>query len=217
MKSTTIVKYTIVLFLFNFLLYIYFPVAVEMVDYTTKKSSPDIKLMSIKDARELISTDPEVYQRMLSDRSTFVPKSETFGIIIPKIRANAVVIAETDFMEKENYVPALQRGVAHAKWSGYPDKSGTTVIFSHIEDSFWRKAHYNTRFLLMYLLQPQDNLWIFYHGKQYTYRVTKIEKVRLSDVRYDSVQSDKKLLSLITAWPPGLSWKSLVLTAEQIE
>ena len=111
----------------------------------------------------------------------------------------------------------MSEGVAHAQWSSYPDKTGTIILFSHADDSFWNSTSYNARFFLLNRLEEDDMIVLFYRGDPYYYAVKTVEKIPSSKINYLSKQNEKDLLTIYTTWPPGLSLWRLMVTAERID
>ena len=60
-----------------------------------------------------------------------IPESEFFGIVIPKIDANAKVYADVDPFNPEEFLPILKKGVAHAKGTGFPGEGKNIYLFAH--------------------------------------------------------------------------------------
>ncbi|KXK08751.1 MAG: hypothetical protein UZ21_OP11001000302 [Microgenomates bacterium OLB22] len=52
------------------------------------------------------------------------PVDTDFGIVIPKINANARIVADVDPAQKKVYLDALEHGVAHAKGTALPGENG---------------------------------------------------------------------------------------------
>ncbi len=144
-----------------------------------------------------------------------IPKDTEFGILIPKIGANAKVYANVDSSNKNNFLPILQHGVAHALGTVFPGMSGNVYLFAHSTDSFWNVGRYNAIFYLLKNLVAGDEIVIFYQNKRFDYRVTETRIVEASDVSYitKSQQGQQETLILQTCWPPGTTWKRFLVIA----
>jgi sortase (surface protein transpeptidase) len=59
------------------------------------------------------------------------PLSRAFGIVIPKLGANAKVIANVNPGDYNDYINALKLGVAHSRGTVYPGQIGNTYLFAH--------------------------------------------------------------------------------------
>jgi hypothetical protein len=73
-----------------------------------------------------------------------LPQVGTF-ITIPKIHAQAPIVTNVDPWNQNEYMQALQKGVAQAK--------GTQFYFAHSSGAPWDVARYNTIFLRIGELQ----------------------------------------------------------------
>lgn len=144
---------------------------------------------------------------------TVVAKDKDFSIIIPKIGANAKVIAKIDPASSKEYQLALTKGVAHAKGTATPDQPGNTFLFAHSSDSFFNANTYNAVFYLLNKLQPDDNFYIAYKEKLYKYKVVKTQIVSPTEINYyDKTQADSEYTAtLMTCWPPATTLKRLVV------
>lgn len=144
-----------------------------------------------------------------------VPNTTQFSLVIPKIGANAKVFANIDPSRPENYLPILKQGVAHAKGSALPDQDGTVYMFAHSTDNFWDVGLYNAIFYLLKDLNKGDAVTIFYNDKRYNYTVTNTLITDPNDIKYltQSRATDKQVI-LQTCWPPGTTWKRLLVIAK---
>lgn len=141
------------------------------------------------------------------------PIDANFGIVIPKIGANAKVIADVDPGDEKVYLEALKGGVAHAKESNYPGEIGNTFLFAHSVGNFWEINRWNAVFYLLRELEPGDEIDIFYKGKRYIYIVYDKKIVDPTDVGYLYAQANFAQLTLQTCWPPGTTLKRLLVFA----
>jgi hypothetical protein len=76
-------------------------------------------------------------------------KDTDFSIFIPKIGANAKIYPNVDPAKEEEFLPVLQKGVAHAKGTVFPGLSGNIYLFAHSTDNFWDAGRYNAVFYLL--------------------------------------------------------------------
>lgn len=138
-----------------------------------------------------------------------------FSIIIPKIGASARVIPNVDPTNESEYIPALQKGVAHAKGSVFPGLIGTTYLFAHSTDSFWDVGRYNAVFYLLKDLAIGDDVYLFFQNQRFNYKVTDVKIIDPSEVNLltQAQQTDEQLV-LQTCWPPGTTWKRLIVVAK---
>lgn len=141
------------------------------------------------------------------------PVSSQFGLVIPKIGANAPVLPNVDAGRSDVYLAALQKGVAHAFGTVFPGVTGNIFLFAHSTDSFWNVGRYNAIFFLLKELENGDEVDIFYKGRRYIYRVVNKLIVDPSEVRYLTETTPYEQLTLQTCWPPGTTLKRLIILA----
>lgn len=141
-----------------------------------------------------------------------VPVNKEFSIVIPKINANSTIIPNVDPFNKDQYLLALRKGVAHALGSSFPgDREGGVYLFAHSADSFLSLDRYNAVFYLLGKLVPGDEIYIFYEGDQYKYIVDEVKIVSANSIKYIDVDNDS--LTLQTCYPPGTTLKRLLVLA----
>jgi len=143
-----------------------------------------------------------------------VPIDPDFGIVIPKIGANAPVVATVDPYDPAVYQRALTKGVAHAKGSGLPDDNQTMFLFAHASGDILMAQRYNSVFYLLNKLEPEDEVTIYYQGEPITYTVTATKTVSPDAVDYLTNDPNTDLI-LMTCTPPGTTWKRLLVMAER--
>lgn len=141
------------------------------------------------------------------------PVDEQFGIVIPKIRANAKIIPNVDPYDSRIYQQALTKGVAHAKGSVFPGRVGNMFIFSHSSVNFFDALRYNSVFYLLDKLENGDEIYVYMNATKYIYRVAEKKLVEPNLVSYLTEKTNDKLLTLMTCWPPGTTFKRLIVRA----
>jgi len=139
------------------------------------------------------------------------PVDSNYGLVIPKIGANAKVIDNVDPYNVADYQGALTKGVAHANTSVEPDQVGNVFIFAHSAVDFLQASRYNSLFYLLGKLEAGDKVYIFYKGKQYQYLITSTKIVNPTEVNYLTQQSPDHTLTLMTCWPAGISFQRLLV------
>jgi len=145
------------------------------------------------------------------------PVNQDFSIIIPKIKANALVVPNVDPFDSKIYQSALTKGVAHAKGTATPDRSGNTFIFAHSAGNWYQANQFNAVFYLLNKLTTGDEIIIYYQSKKYLYSVSEVKLVDSNQINYLSSTPDKNQLTLMTCWPPGTTIKRLVVIASLVE
>jgi len=142
-------------------------------------------------------------------------KFNGYTIFIPKIDAESKVISDVDPFDKNAYTAALQKGVAEAAGLSHPGQRGTTYLFAHSVGNRIDFARYNAIFYLLNKLTIGDKIFINYRGDEYDYEVTKKEILLATDLRYLQPQLDEEVLILQTCYPPGTSWKRLMVIGKR--
>lgn len=141
-----------------------------------------------------------------------------FSILIPKIGASAIVFPNVDASNPGEYLPKLLEGVAHAKGSVFPGISGNTYLFAHSTDNFWDVGRYNAVFYLLKDLSPGDDIVVFFENRRFNYKVSEIKILDDTEVSYlvNAQSSGVQKLILQTCWPPGTTWKRLIVIAKPL-
>jgi len=143
-----------------------------------------------------------------------VAPDPAFSIVIPKIGASSKVFPNVDPSDENSFLPTLMKGVAHAQGTVFPGMPGNIYLFAHSTDNFWDVGRYNAIFYLLKDLKPGDEIVVFYQGQRHNYFVTQTKTVDPSDVSLiRNAQSGDEQLILQTCWPPGTTWKRLLVFA----
>lgn len=142
-----------------------------------------------------------------------VPEDPNYSVVIPKIGANAPVVSNVDPGNEEAYLEALKSGIAHARGTSFPGEGGHVFLFAHSTDYIWNIGSYNAVFYLLYKLEQNDEVNIFYQGQRYIYTVDEKRIIEPNEVGYLTRKTDYEMLTLQTCWPPGTTLKRLIVTA----
>lgn len=153
-------------------------------------------------------TDPNI--------KVLTPKDPNFSIIVEKIGADATIIANVDPTNKTAYQNALKRGVAHALGTSFPGQKGVTYLFAHSTDTIFNVPRYNAVFYLLGEMKQGDRIVIFFAGRRYDYYVTETKITEAKDVSYFTMKTDEQILVLQTCYPPGTTWKRLLVIAKPV-
>lgn len=196
----TLIGSLLIIFGLIILGFTFFPIIKEEITYIFNKPQTDI---TVAKKGENVTSGKVIN-----------PQDEEFGIVIPKIGANAKVVADVDPYNESIYQEALTRGVAHAKGSSLPDEFGNTFIFSHSSVNFYEATRYNSVFYLLSKLQKDDEIYIFYKGEKYFYKVVDKKTVDPTRVSYLENHPGAKTLTLMTCWPAGTTLKRLLVIAQ---
>lgn len=149
-----------------------------------------------------------------TEHSEFLNKSELQGIFIPKIGAQANIIYSVDPWNQKEYSHALEKGIAQAKGTSLPGRSGTTYLFAHSSLPPWLMTRTNTPFLFLDELSNNDPIYIRKDQDLYTYTVIGKREVWPSDTQYLTKSQDGIDLILQTCAPIGTSIKRLLIFAK---
>lgn len=180
---------------------------------STQEVTPTIQL-----ATEQLSPTPEApgFADILTGNTEQVltPRDTSFGIVIPKIAANAKVFPNIDPSNPSEFLPVLKQGIAHAKGSVFPGMPGNTYLFAHSTDNWWDVGRYNAVFYLLKNLEKGDEIVVFFENRRYEYVVAKKLILNPDDVSFlsDAHQGSEQLV-LQTCWPPGTTWQRLYVIA----
>lgn len=151
------------------------------------------------------------------DGALIEPVDTNFGLIIPKIGVNAKVIPAVNPSNPGEYEKALEKGVAHASTSFFPDENGTVYLFSHSTSYDWFVRDLNAVFYLVKNLDTGDTVVLIYKGKEYAYKITEKKIVSPEAVSYLVPHAGTKNLILQTCWPPGSTAERLLIFADYVE
>lgn len=139
-----------------------------------------------------------------------------YSIFIPKIEAKSKVMENVDASNSKQYLAALKLGVAEAAGLSHPGEKGTTYLFAHSVGSRVDYARYNAVFYLLDKVGDGDVVEVVYKGKLFKYEVVAKEILPANDTRYLVPQQLSEKLVLQTCYPPGTSWKRLVVSGKRI-
>lgn len=137
-----------------------------------------------------------------------------FSILIPKIGVNSKVLANISATDDSQYDQALRAGVAHAAGTYLPGENGTVYLFGHSTDYIWNVPRFNAVFYLLKELKKEDEIDLIYQGKRHIYRVSDRKIVDAGEVYYLKPKWGKEQVILQTCWPPGTTWKRLLIFAQ---
>lgn len=145
------------------------------------------------------------------------PPNKDFSVVIPKIDAVAPVFKNTDPYNKDNYLPVLYKGIAHAKGTSLPGEEGNTYLFAHSTDAFYNVGRYNAVFYLLGKLEDGDEVEIYYDNEKFVYEVVSKEIVGPESIEYLGDRGEGEILTLQTCYPPGTTIDRLIVTAKRKE
>ncbi len=145
-----------------------------------------------------------------------IPEDPNFSVVIPKIGANARIIANVDVSNEKVYLEALKKGVGHAWGTAFPGEGGHVFLFAHSTDYFWNVGTYNAVFYLLDKLEKKDEINLFFKGQRYKYQVVERRIVDPSQVEYLTRKTNREFVTLQTCWPTGTTLKRLLIFAVRV-
>ena len=151
-----------------------------------------------------------------SDLMLLNPVDPEFSVVIPKISVNSAVFANIPVDDEDVWGPVLQKGVAHAKGSYFPDQEGTVYLFGHSTDYIWNVNRFNAVFYLLKEMEAGDRVAVFYKEDRYEYEVTENKIVKTDQLEEINRDFATSRLILQTCWPPGTTWKRLLVFAKPV-
>lgn len=219
----TLGNFLIISSLFMMVKTFYQPVREEIRFFIEKLTNKQYKLSDVKfgdkglkeGAKQEKVTLVDLFNR--NQIETIIPEDPNFSVVIPIIGANAKIIPNVNAADKNIYLQALQKGVAHTLGTAFPGEKGHIFLFAHSTDYFWNIGNYNAVFYLLYKLERNDEIIIVYNGKRFTYKVIGTQVVDPSQVEFIRRKSNREFLTLQTCWPPGTTLKRLLVFAAREE
>lgn len=142
-----------------------------------------------------------------------VQKEKGFTVTVPKINAQASIVQQVNPWDQLVYDAALQKGVAQAKGSSYPNQKGTIFLFAHSSTWPWEETNTNTPFLRLGELTKNDPIYITWNNRIYLYKVTDKKEVWPNEITYLTNLKPTQLI-LQTCTPIGTSLKRLLIFAK---
>lgn len=135
------------------------------------------------------------------DRVPPAPGTPLFGLEIPRLRLDQVVVEGTG-------ASSLRKGPGHVEGTAYPGENGNLAVAAHRDLFFWRLGE----------VRAGDTIWVRDRGRRWEYRVVGRRIVSPSDTSVVG-RTVNPSLTLITCWPliyPGDAPERLVISAERI-
>lgn len=165
------------------------------------------------------SSDLEVqaHHPSVQEEAEFYGVDSKFSIFIPKIEAKSVVFPNVDITNAQEYLSALEEGVAHAKATAFPGEDKTVFLFAHSTDeSPLNVSKYNAVFYLLRKLEQRDQIIVFYKNEKFVYEVTEKIVVDPKDVSWLNKDYGEERLILQTCDPPATTLRRLLVIAKPV-
>ena len=186
----------------------------SQAEVTNSYDHPLVKVTEISTTD--ITTDNNVLSALKQDLiNTYAPVFPDYGIVIPKINANARIVEDVDPYNLDIYSKALSLGIAQAAGTAAPGTNGNTFLFAHSGRHFYEGINENVQFYLLDKLSEGDEILIFKAGNTYIYQVTATMRVWPEDTSYLTKQDyDYNLLTLMSCWPAGVNYQRQIVQAK---
>lgn len=147
------------------------------------------------------------------ETTTLKPASLKFGLVIPKIGLNKVVGASVDLYETDRLDDALDNRLVHMLGSSLPNRIGTVVVVGHSPSQLINFRHVNPDVYLVKKLAIGDKIYLYCDSVEYLYEVTGVSERSPTYFDFFDPARERKLI-LASGWPPGSSFRLLLVEAE---
>ena len=104
--------------------------------------------------------------------------------------------------------------MAHALGTSFPGQPGVSYLFAHSTDTIFNVPRFNAVFYLLKDLEAGDRVVIFFNGRRFDYIVVERKITEPEDVSYFTMKTEEQILVLQTCYPPGTTWKRLLVIAK---
>lgn len=149
--------------------------------------------------------------------SQLAPPNTNFALVIDKLGIASTIVKDVDPYSSRLYQQALAIGIAHAKGTKLPGEGGNIFFFAHSSVDLLLAERYNSVFYLVHHLELGDIIKVWYLGKEYTYAVADKKIVPATDTAYLTAKTASEQLTLMTCWPPGTTFKRLIVIAKPVK
>lgn len=117
--------------------------------------------------------------------------------------------------QEENIIlENLKKGIVHFPYTAKPNKIGNSVYIGHSSNFWWNRGEYNSIFSNLNQIKKDDLVFIVYKNKLYKYKTFQTFYINPSDLTIFN-QTDNKIITLLTCWPPGTTFTRLAVQAKQ--
>jgi len=140
--------------------------------------------------------------------------SKQYTLSIEKLKVSAPVILDVDGNKMEDYMKALEGGVAQMARTALPGEAGNTVIFGHSSYYVSKPGNYKGVFSALDKLSVGDKIEIKSTDTTKTYVVSGAKIVKPADLSVVTQDKNQHLLTLLTCWPPKTTTNRYVVVAK---
>jgi len=156
----------------------------------------------------------EARSQPAESESPQVTISDSDILLISKLNVKAPIITPS-FLQKEEFLLALQKGVALHPSFAKPGENGMALIYGHSSRSRRFSGRYNLVFTNLNRLKPGDEITTYFSSQKFVYKVEKVITFYPNEEdKYLPKETQEKILVLLTCWPPGSDAKRLAVIAK---
>ena len=160
--------------------------------------------------------DPE---SIIVSSNAETPVSADPKLIIPKIAVDEPIVWDADASSQDSLNAAMTRGVVWFNMQGAnarPGERGNFVVSGHSANDWLDSGNHKFVFARLERMAAGDVVYVNYNSKRYTYKITRTQVVKPTDVSALQIGSDKPYITLITCVPLGTALNRLLVFGEQI-
>lgn len=134
------------------------------------------------------------------------------SLVIEKIGVEApLVTSPSDSVE--DVESSLKKGLMIYPSSDLPSSKGTTIVLGHTAPVNWPRVNYYGIFNRLDELQKNDQIFVYFQGRQYAYTVIRQFLVDPGDELVPSLTNYENVLFLSTCWPPNIGDRRIIIEA----
>ncbi|MFA6296445.1 MAG: sortase [Patescibacteria group bacterium] len=138
---------------------------------------------------------------------------ENNTLIIPNLGISVPI----KFIKNQNeniILENLKKGIVHFPYTAKPNKIGNSVYIGHSSNYLWNRGEYNSIFSNLNQIKKDDLIFIAFKNKLYKYKTFQTFYISPSDLEIFN-QTNNKIITLLTCWPPGTTLSRLAVQAKQ--
>jgi LPXTG-site transpeptidase (sortase) family protein len=139
-----------------------------------------------------------------------------YKLTIDKLGISAPVSVNIDGNNKNDYLKALENGIAHMKNTALPGAIGNTVLFGHSSYYANKPGSYKDIFAKLNNLGIGDIIKVSNDNTVYNYKVVEKKIIGSKDLSVITSANTGQTLTVLTCWPVGTIDQRLVVKATVI-
>ena len=209
-KVLRILGASLVGFSLIYLFFIFQPVVSEEINYALKDNNR-------AESTGILTLTSSNQGNLVKEEAGYLGLDPNFSVYVPKIDAKGNIVANVDPSNEAEYLKVLKDSVAHTQGTFFPGQNKLIYLFSHSTDSSLNAIKYNAVFYLLGELDKKDIIIIYFSGKKYVYEVGEKVIASASDTSYLTKNYDEETLILQTCYPPGTTFKRLLINANRLD